>query len=182
MKSKGLFNICSLLPVQQPLARLWSSWRFLSLDDAHDVQDAEDEIREGGGECSVSKFSTARVSDLENTASLSARLRREKRLTQTKLGRSWVGCFSRSSFYRRLSKMPFRMTFLLASSIQEYRVGEQITVSVKREAQLKSLLNAAQFSSVNASSELPELGGRGLWLAWVLASDWPRRDGSRDSI
>ena len=84
MKSKGLFNICSLLPVQQPLARLWSSWRFLSLDDAHDVQDAEDEIREGGGECSVSKFSTARVSDLENTASLSARLRREKRLTQTR--------------------------------------------------------------------------------------------------
>ena len=78
--------------------------------------------------------------------------------------------------------MPFRMTFLLASSIQEYRVGEQKTVSVKREAQLKSLLNAAQFSSVNASSELPELGGRGLWLAWVLASDWPRRDGSRDSI
>ena len=48
------------------------------------------------------------------------------------------------------------MTFLLASSIQEYRVGEQKTVSVKREAQLKSLLNAAQFSSVNASSELPE--------------------------
>ena len=68
MKSKVLFNICSLLPVQQPLARLWSSWHFLSLDDAHDVQDAEDKIREGGRECSVSKFSTARVSDLENTA------------------------------------------------------------------------------------------------------------------
>ena len=48
------------------------------------------------------------------------------------------------------------MTFLLASSIQEYRVGEQKTASVKREAQLKSLLNAAQFSSVNASSDWPE--------------------------
>ena len=57
------------------------------------------------------------------------------------------------------------MTFLLASSIQEYRVGEQKTASVKREAQLKSLLNAAQFSSVNASSDCQSSG--------VEASDWP---------
>ena len=62
--------------------------------------------------------------------------------------------------------MPFRMTFLLASSIQEYRVGEQKTASVKREAQLKSLLNAAQFSSVNASSEAQSQS------SGVEASDW----------